>query len=48
MNYAKRLKKIVLAAGGLFAFNVAGCNFLDQFQSLIPDISSLVPPGLVG
>ena len=33
-----RLKTLLLATSGMFAFQVAGCNLLEQFQSLIPGI----------
>jgi len=33
-----RLKTLLLAASGMFAFQVAGCNFLDQLKSLFPGI----------
>jgi hypothetical protein len=35
-----RLKMWLLAGSGLFAFQVAGCNVLDQLRSLIPGLGS--------
>lgn len=35
-----QLKTLLLGASGLFAFQVAGCNFLEQLQALIPGLGS--------
>lgn len=43
MKRTNRLKSLMLAASGFFAFQVAGCNFLEQIQNLVPDVSSLIP-----
>lgn len=37
MKYA-RMKKWMLAVSGLAIYQVAGCNFLEQFQDLLPSI----------
>jgi hypothetical protein len=33
-----RLKTLLLAASGMFAFQVAGCNILEQLKALFPGI----------
>jgi hypothetical protein len=35
-----RWKMWLLAGSGMFAFQVAGCNVLDQLRSLIPGLGS--------
>jgi hypothetical protein len=37
-----RLKKWLLAASGLFAFQVAGCDFADQLTQLQSTITSIL------
>ena len=32
---SNRLKKLLLATTGMFAFQMAGCNISDQIQSLL-------------
>jgi len=43
-----RLKTWLLAASGLVAFQVAGCDFADQIQSQLANLQSLFPsiPGI--
>lgn len=31
-------KRLTMAASSLFAFQVGGCTFLEQFQNLIPGL----------
>lgn len=35
-----KIKKLMLAVSGFVAFQAAGCNFLEQLQSLLPEFPS--------